>query len=118
MASEHARISRCLTARAWDLNTGQMLLVFKGHDADIRAVAITPDGKRLVTTSVDKTARVWDFDPKNHPLRTPTEFLHYTGAMTNYRACRDTHEIIAVLPFPDPQTVWAPDSLCAQASAL
>jgi serine/threonine protein kinase len=33
---------------------------FVGHTAAIEKVAFTPDGKRLITASQDKTARVWD----------------------------------------------------------
>ena len=35
---------------------------FLGHDARVQDAAFTPDGRRLVTTGGDKTARVWDVD--------------------------------------------------------
>jgi WD40 repeat protein/class 3 adenylate cyclase len=35
--------------------------VFKGHTDEIWDMAISPDGKYLVTSSKDKTARLWDF---------------------------------------------------------
>jgi len=35
--------------------------VFKGHTDQIWDMAISPDGKYLVTSSRDKTARLWDF---------------------------------------------------------
>lgn len=72
--------------RVWDLETGALRQVLEGHEAPIYAVAITPDGARLVTGSRDMTARVWDIDPNTHPLRTLPELLHYTGTLTNYRA--------------------------------
>ncbi|HEY7424829.1 MAG TPA: serine/threonine-protein kinase [Gemmataceae bacterium] len=35
-------------------------LTLTGHDEDVYFVAFSPDGKTLVTTSKDKTARLWD----------------------------------------------------------
>ncbi|MEK7753207.1 MAG: NB-ARC domain-containing protein, partial [Acidobacteriota bacterium] len=34
----------------------------EGHSADVRGVAVTPDGKRAVSASGDKTLKVWDLD--------------------------------------------------------
>ena len=31
-----------------------------GHESFVRSVAFSPDGKKIVTTSLDKTARIWD----------------------------------------------------------
>jgi len=42
----------------WDVATGQNLLRFKAHDNVVRAVRFSPDGTRLITGSVDYTARV------------------------------------------------------------
>jgi WD40 repeat protein len=46
--------------RVWDVETRQERSSFKGHDADIRCVAIAPDGRTLTTGSTDATALVWD----------------------------------------------------------
>jgi WD40 repeat protein len=35
-------------------------MVLKGHESGIGDVAISPDGKRIVSVSADKTAKVWD----------------------------------------------------------
>jgi WD40 repeat protein len=36
------------------------LLVLQGHSRPVISVAFSPDGKRVLTGSFDKTARLWD----------------------------------------------------------
>jgi WD40 repeat protein len=48
------------------------LFSLTGHTAEIVDVAFSPDGQRLVSTSVDKTARIWD-------LKTGRELCLFTG---------------------------------------
>jgi len=38
----------------------QQIAVLSGHDDSVYAATYSPDGMRIVTTSEDKTARVWD----------------------------------------------------------
>ena len=44
----------------WDLESGQSLRTLEGHSSSVYRVAITPDGRRAVSTSDDNTLRVWD----------------------------------------------------------
>ncbi len=46
------------TARIWEATTGRLLLTLPGHTLNVRTVAFSPDGKRVVTG--DPTPRVWD----------------------------------------------------------
>ncbi|MBK9187504.1 MAG: protein kinase [Phycisphaerales bacterium] len=51
--------------RGWEwrwLNTSAdtSLAELKGHTGEVRSAAFSPDGTRIVTTSTDGTARVWD----------------------------------------------------------
>src|SRR5947208_514676 len=48
--------------RSWDLETGKLIRSLEGHGGPIRAVAITPDGRRALTSSDDRSARLWDLE--------------------------------------------------------
>jgi WD40 repeat protein len=47
------------TARVWDAETGQPLLTLTGHTLGILDIAISPDGKHLVTSSQDGSIRFY-----------------------------------------------------------
>jgi hypothetical protein len=44
----------------YETDTGSQLFELQGHDRWIYSVAYSPDGKRILTGSGDRTAKVWD----------------------------------------------------------
>jgi WD40 repeat protein len=48
------------TLRIWDVETGKEVASGSGHTGAITAVSWSKDGKRIATSSFDKTLRVWD----------------------------------------------------------
>ncbi len=51
---------RSVSRLLWEKATGQANLPPQGHRAWIVSVAFSPDGQRLVTGSMDNTAKVWE----------------------------------------------------------
>lgn len=45
------------------MQTGQLVERLKGHKDSVYSVAFTPDGKGLVSGSLDKTLKYWDVRP-------------------------------------------------------
>jgi DNA-binding beta-propeller fold protein YncE len=69
------------TLRLWDLAKGRLWNLvtggrevrrFTGHDDSVRTVAVTPDGKYVVSGSLDRTVRLWE-------LETGKEVRRFTG---------------------------------------
>jgi WD40 repeat protein len=49
--------------KLWDATTGQELLTLAGHTDWVMGLAFSPDGKRLASTSLDGTVRIWSLAP-------------------------------------------------------
>ncbi|MFM9194807.1 MAG: hypothetical protein ACKOWG_03510 [Planctomycetia bacterium] len=47
------------TARVWDIASGEMLLVLRGHDDYVKGLAFSPQADRIYSCSFDGTVRIW-----------------------------------------------------------
>ncbi len=54
----------CLNSavEVWDVAAGARILPLQQHEAAVKEVRFFPDGKRIVTGSVDRFARIWDME--------------------------------------------------------
>ncbi|KAH9426336.1 Guanine nucleotide-binding protein [Dermatophagoides pteronyssinus] len=49
-----------MTCALWDIETGQQLTVFEGHQGDVMSLSLSPDQRTFVSGSCDRSARLWD----------------------------------------------------------
>lgn len=65
----------------WQRQMHLELRALRGHTGPILAVAYSPDGRRIVTGSADKTARVWDAETgqESFPLEGHTASVRSVG---------------------------------------
>jgi len=47
----------------YDTITGQLIGPFKGHQGSVQSVAFSPDGKFVLSGSIDRTLRMWPIPP-------------------------------------------------------
>lgn len=52
-------VSDDMTAKIWDLTTGNELVTLRGHAKLLQYGEFSPDGERVITASSDGTARLW-----------------------------------------------------------
>lgn len=50
--------------RLWNMKKGECLYEFQGHETTVTAIAITPNGKSIISGSMDKTLRLWNINKK------------------------------------------------------
>jgi WD40 repeat protein len=48
--------------KLWDVDTGQLVRSFPGHKARVRALALSPDGRQVLSVGQDGTLRLWNVE--------------------------------------------------------
>ena len=52
----------------WESRTGKRIATLSGHNAPISSIAVSQNGTRVATASLDRTARVFDLKRSNQPV--------------------------------------------------
>jgi WD40 repeat protein/transcriptional regulator with XRE-family HTH domain len=63
--------------KLWDAATGRELLTLAGHTAWVMGIALSQDGQRLASTSLDGTVKIWNLTPGQ-------ETIAVVSALTGY----------------------------------
>ena len=50
------------TIQLWDVPTGDQIIVLDGHTQKVETLAFSLDGQTLVSTAIDGTILLWDWD--------------------------------------------------------
>ena len=83
-------VSQDGTARVWDMEIGDCVLVMEGHDGPVTNAALA--GTVLLTSSQDGTIRVWDME-QGQCLRSLTG---HTAAVNAVAVTRDGRRAVSV----------------------
>ena len=82
------------TAGVWDAFTGEQLLTLRGHEGEVRGVAVFPDGLKLATASYDKTVRVFHNETDSSASEGLLVLLHALDASDFEFARRFSHQFL------------------------
>jgi WD40 repeat protein len=55
-------VSKENNIRLWELESGEQVGVLTGHTDGVTSIALSPDGARLLSSSIDESVRLWDLD--------------------------------------------------------
>jgi serine/threonine protein kinase len=58
-AKQYRPANKDFMVRLWEVGTGKEIMAFGGHELPVTAVAFTPDGRQALSSSGDRTARLW-----------------------------------------------------------
>jgi len=66
--ADHVIIGSQLRLGLYSVKTGMQEKEFVGHEGAVQSIAVTPDGKTLLSGSADQTVRMWNINAAPKPL--------------------------------------------------
>lgn len=74
----------------------------------VRHMKFHPQDRTLSAITTDQNLWNWALSTTN----TTSDLLKQTGGWTNLRMCQHSGQIVPVVPFPSPTTIYAPERAC------
>jgi WD40 repeat protein len=74
--------------RLYDLSTPRLLRVVHGHEAPVRAIAVSPDGRYVATGDMDGLIRFWSFEIETAQMTPLGAFQGHTDQVTRIAFAR------------------------------
>ena len=97
------------SVRLWEVDSGQELRRFQGHENGVNSVAFSPDGRRLASGSYDQTVRLWEVDSGQELRRSRGT---RTGSIAWRSARTDGGSPAAAMTRPCGSGRWTRDRSC------
>ncbi len=88
----------------WDVLTGDAVSVLKGHKTTVRALAVSPNGKRIASIGSYENLRIWDAATGQELLSFPTDAHHLSFSPNGEQLAYVTSEGVRVLNAPIVET--------------
>ena len=89
----------------WDLTSGEAIHTFKGHSAEVSALALSPDGQWAASSSSDRTIRLWNLKT----LKPGPVLKGHKGPVNGVAFSRDG-EVVFSAGYDGTVRTWARDS--------
>ncbi len=89
----------------WEADSGRLVAELKGHQDRVLSASYSPDGRRIVTASLDNTARVWEADSG----RLVAELKGHQGSVVSASYSPDGRRIVTASEDKTAR-VWEADS--------
>lgn len=104
-----AAAARDGTVWLWALPSGR-LVALEQATSSVTTLIPLAEGRGLRIVDASEQITDWSLPPLDQDLDPLTD----SGKLTNYRVCRDSYRVVPVIPFPAPETIWAPESACRE----
>ncbi|KJA17635.1 hypothetical protein HYPSUDRAFT_205985 [Hypholoma sublateritium FD-334 SS-4] len=86
------------TLNIWDGATGNAVAApLEGHTNSVNSLVFSPDGQQILSSSSDKTARVWDMETLNQVANVIPRATRFKGSLSWFKSALLQNDAVAAL---------------------